>query len=167
MSKIIKTLIGIIGLFLIVSACQEDPNPSKTKPSGMNPNIYPPILNVVIDGETIGTTSGSYCWNQEVSRNHEVTECADMEDPVVIEKEKEGEPPSFSSGSIVELEFSESDWPTSLHVTVQTSTNENEQDITLADQTFNLPEESDDYIYRVTADWEQGDTSHAFMIKVE
>ena len=167
MTKIGKFAILVVGmfLFLFLSSCQTETDASISV--GKNPKIFPPILNVIIDGETIGTTSGSYCWTEEVSRNHEVGECTDTEDPVVIEKAKEGEPPTFPAGSAADLEFSISDQPTSVSLTVQTRTDGTEQDVTLADQTFNLPQEPDDYIYRVLVDWEKGDTSHAFIIRME
>lgn len=165
MTKIVKFAILVVGMFLVLSACQAETNASITL--GEDPKIFPPILNVIIGEETIGTTSGAYCWTEEVSRNHAVGECIDTEDPVVIEKAKEGEPPAFPAGSTVELEFSISDQSTSVLMTVQTRTDGTEQDVTLTDQTFHLPEEPDDYIYRVSADWEQGDTSHALIIRVE
>ncbi|MCM2677259.1 hypothetical protein [Alkalicoccobacillus plakortidis] len=93
MTKIGKFVIFVVGMFLFLSACQTETNASITL--GKDPKISPPILNVIIGEETIGTTSGAYCWTEEVSRNHEVSECTDTEDPVVIEKAKEGEPPAF------------------------------------------------------------------------
>ncbi|MEK4563503.1 hypothetical protein MKX54_02290 [Alkalihalobacillus sp. FSL R5-0424] len=149
----------VFSVFVFLYGCQaEDPN--QILPEGPTPSSSsPPLLTVTIDNELIETTQGSYCWGNV---------CTDSEDPLLIEKAKDGEPPSFAPNSLVTLSYSETEQPDTLHLIYQTKTNQTEVEVSHVEQEFELPEQAGIYYYRTFASWESGgDISHAFRVAVE
>ena len=149
----------VFSMFVFLFGCQaEDPNQSL--PEGPTPSSSsPPLLTVTIDNKTIDTTLGSYCWGNV---------CTDSEDPLLIEKRKDGEPPSFDPNSLVTLSYSETEQPDTLHLIYQTKTDQTEVEVSHVEQEFELPEQAGIYYYRTFASWESGgDLSHAFRVAVE
>jgi hypothetical protein len=149
----------VFSIFVFLFGCQaEDSN--QILPEGPTPSSSsPPLLTVTIDNKTIDTTLGSYCWGNV---------CTDSEDPLLIEKRKDGEPPSFDPNSLVTLSYSETEQPDTLHLIYQTKTDQTEVEVFHVEQEFELPEQAGIYYYRTFASWESGgDLSHAFRVAVE
>ncbi|MEY8749364.1 hypothetical protein [Alkalicoccobacillus gibsonii] len=161
----------VFSMFVFLFGCQAGTlSENKTDPTEVpSPplTIVPPLLTVIINDEILSTTQGSYCWSEERSKKHSMTECADTEDPLLLEKAKEGEAPSFAPNSPVTISYSGAEDLETLGVVFQTAGNDTELEVTLDQQEFELPDEPGVYYYRTFASWEIGDTSHAFRVAVE
>lgn len=148
----------VFSMCAILFGCQsENSNQSSEGPTPSSSS--PPTLTVTIDSETLDTSQGSYCWGNV---------CTDSEDPLLIEKRKDGEPPSFAPNSLVTLSYSEARQPDTLHLIYQTNTDQTEVEVSHVEQEFELPEEAGIYYYRTFASWDSGgDISHAFRVAVD
>ncbi|MBM0066524.1 hypothetical protein [Alkalicoccobacillus gibsonii] len=167
-----RTLVLLVfSMCAILFGCQAGTlSENKTNPTEVpSPplTIVPPLLTVTINDEILSTTQGSYCWSEERSKKHSISECADTEDPLLLEKAKEGEAPSFAPNSNVTISYSGAEDPKTLGVVFQTADDDSEVEVTLDQQDFELPDEPGVYYYRTFASWDIGDTSHAFRVAVD
>ncbi|MFP7493121.1 hypothetical protein SFC66_04965 [Terribacillus saccharophilus] len=150
---ILKKAIGVVSGLLVLGVVlffvyPKDESQSEPKP---------PDLQVQAGEETVTAKQGGYSWkdgNQAVS--------VDSADPA--EDLDAGQALSAVSGAMVELDFQKP--PQSLEVErkAEDGSWENQQ---VYDSQLELPELSDDYIYRISGQWEQGEASYAFLVKAE
>ncbi|PAD34663.1 hypothetical protein [Terribacillus saccharophilus] len=117
----------------------------------------PPVLQVQAGEEIITANQGGYCWNE---RGKAV--CVDATDPAEDLEERQGV--SAVSGGNVELVFDNPPYAIEVEGKSIGGRWEKQQ---INNLQMELPETKDNYIYRVSGQWEQGDVSYAFLVRAK
>lgn len=148
-----RKAIGIVGCLVVLGILlfltfRQDLSP---------PDPTPPDLQVQAGEEVITAKRGGYCWNENGK-----AVCVDAADPAEDLDEDQGL--RAVSGENVELEF---DSPPEVIEIEWKSEGGRWEELQMNDLQLKLPEPKDNYIYRISGQWEQGDVTYAFLVKAE
>ncbi|SDC43523.1 hypothetical protein SAMN05421663_102413 [Terribacillus halophilus] len=147
-----KTIVFVSGVLfasvVLLLIFQRNENPSE--PTS-------PDLKVHAGEEVITAKRGGYCWNENGK-----AVCVDAADPAEDLDEDQGL--RAVSGGNVELEF---DSPPEVIEIEGKSEGGRWEELQMNDLQLKLPEPKDNYIYRISGQWEQGDVTYAFLVKAE
>lgn len=123
-------------------------------------NLKPPKPTITIENNTVEVAQGSYCWRGFI------TQCVDMISPPDIFKHHELKPVVVSPGAELKIEFNRKPLENTLDASIWFSNDEIEN-APLNDNVLLVPKEKGVYIYSVSAHWEKGSSSYAFVIEVK
>ena len=124
-------------------------------------NIKPPKPTITIENNTVEVVQGSYCWGGLIN-----VQCVDKISPPDIIKHQELKPVVVSPGAELKIEFNRKPQENTLGVYIWFSNDEIEN-APLNDNVLLVPKEKGVYIYSVSAHWEKGSSSYAFVIEVK
>lgn len=124
-------------------------------------NNNPPDPIVTVKGDKIEVVQGSYCWRGFIN-----AECVDMISPPDIIKHEELKPFVVSPGEKMLIEFKKEPKKNTLVVNIWIN-NEETESVSISDNVLLAPKEKGIYVYDVSARWERGSSSYAFVIVVE
>lgn len=120
-------------------------------------NLKPPKPIITIENNTVEVAQGSYCWGGQ---------CVDMISPPDIIKHHELKPVAVSPEAELKIEFNRKPQENTLVASIWFSSDEVEN-APLNDNVLLVPKERGIYIYSVSAHWEKGSSSYAFVIEVK
>lgn len=123
-------------------------------------NVTPPSPTITVEDKNVEVAQGSYCWNGLINAG-----CVDMTSPPEIIKDHEFKPVVASPESELNIEFKNTPQENTLNVN-QWLTNEKTANVHIRDNKIVLPKEKGVYGYDVSARWEKGDSSYAFVIEI-
>ncbi|MCG7344479.1 hypothetical protein MHZ92_10060 [Sporosarcina sp. ACRSL] len=124
-------------------------------------NLTPPKPTITIEKKTVESAQGSYCWNGLMKQ-----QCVDMITPPELIKHHELTPVAVSPGAELTIEFNRKPQENSLVTSIWFS-NDEVENVPLHDNVVVVPREKGVYIYNVSAHWEKGSSSYAFVIEVK
>ncbi|MGP7817679.1 hypothetical protein [Niallia sp. 01092] len=121
----------------------------------------PPSPIITVGDKKVEVAQGSYCWDGLFN-----SVCADTSSPPEIIKHQELKPVVVSPQSQLKIEFENKPKENTLGVN-RWLTNEKTENVPLSDNVILLPKEKGVYLYDVSARWEKGSSSYAFVIEVQ
>lgn len=124
-------------------------------------NNNPPKPLITIESENVEVAQGSYCWRGVIN-----SRCIDMTSPPDIIKRKELKPVVVSPKDRIKIEFKKEPKVGTLNVNRWIS-NEETKSVSLNEDFFIAPKENGVYVYDVSANWERGSASYAFVFEVK
>lgn len=124
-------------------------------------SVKPPSPTITVEDTKIEVAQGSYCWDGILN-----SVCADMTSPPEIIKHHELKPVVVLPESELKIEFKSKPQENTINVN-KWLTNEKTEDVQIKDNMVILPKDKGIYVYDVSARWEKGDSSYAFVIEVK
>ena len=124
-------------------------------------NLKPPKPTITIENNTVEVAQGSYCWRGLIN-----AQCVDMISPPDIIKHHGLKPVVVSPGAELKIEFNRKPQENTLAASIWFN-NDEVENVSLNDNVLLVPKEKGIYIYSVSAHWEKGSSSYAFVIEVK
>lgn len=121
----------------------------------------PPAPTITVGDNKVTAAQGSYCWDGFFN-----SICADTSSPPEMIKNQKLKPVIVSPGSELKIEFKSEPKENTMEVNIWLS-NEEIENVPLSENVILLPKENGVYIYDVSAKWEKGSSSYAFVIEVQ
>lgn len=154
-----KKILLLFMIFLLVS-CSSDENRQDASSEGSSMK-EPPKIFLKYQDQTIEAVQVSYCL--EVEKGEEVSViCVDTSGPLELIKHQIG---SLTVGpqSTIQVVFEDYDTDYNLNYVDEDVLGE----IIFTSDGFQVPDQTGEYIYELTASWASGSASYAFKIHVE
>ena len=123
--------------------------------------LGPPKPKVMIDGDEIPFTQGSYCWTGLFS-----AKCVDMHYGGPFEMGTKHRPTAVSPNGEIRIQFQEPPLKGMLKIT-QWSDENNMQLVPAQNGKIKVPNEEGIFVYEIEARWSGGSSSYAFSIEVK
>jgi hypothetical protein len=123
-------------------------------------NVKPPSPSITVEDKKVEVAQGSHCWDGLINAG-----CVDMTSPPELIKFHELKPVVVSPESELKIEFKNTPQENTLNVN-QWLTNEKTENVQVKDNRIVLPKEKGVYAYDVSARWEKGDSSYAFVVEI-
>lgn len=121
----------------------------------------PPMPEVSIKNTKVPTTQGSYCW-----KVLGFGRCVDKIYSSPFEMGSELTPIGVMPNSEIKIQFESK--PLSGSLVVELWLDENTKEIIeIKNNKIKVPSQKGVYIYHITSNWKQGDSSYAFSVEVE
>jgi len=124
-------------------------------------NVKPPTPSITVEEKKVESVQGSYCW-EALLRGV----CADMISPPELIEFQELKPVVVSPQSRLKIEFKKEPKENTLIVN-RWLTNGEIENVPISDNVVLLPNEKGIYVYDVSARWDNGSSSYAFVIEVK
>ncbi|WP_079480287.1 hypothetical protein [Halobacillus salinus] len=121
-------------------------------------NSGPPKPYIVVGDDEIPSTEGSYCWDSGAS-----SKCEDKVFRDAFEMAAQHEPTSVREGEEIEVKFTP--FPDEFQL-VQWKEGGERKQVVVKDGNIYAPEQPGLYVFQIHAEWEQGDATYAFSVKV-
>jgi hypothetical protein len=123
-------------------------------------SVKPPLPTITVEDKKVEVAQGSYCWDGLLN-----SVCADTSSPPEIIKNQDLKPVVVSPQSKMKIEFKNESQENTLNVN-QWLTNDKTENVPINDNVILLPKEKGIYVYDVSASWDKGSSSYAFVIEV-
>ncbi|SNZ02566.1 hypothetical protein SAMN05421503_0142 [Terribacillus aidingensis] len=121
-------------------------------------NLSSPHLEVKANKEEIAAKKGAYCWSE-----NEQSVCTDTEDPASnLDQSYE-----IHAVSDLEAELVFNNSPEKIEIERRDEDGRWEKQLMKDNSYFQLPDSEGTYVYRVAAQWEQGNVTYAFRVVTE
>ncbi|MCH1627114.1 hypothetical protein [Fredinandcohnia quinoae] len=123
--------------------------------------VKPPTPILTVEDKKVEGIQGSYCWDGLL-----YSVCADTSSPPEMIKNQDLKPIVVSSQSNLKIEYKNKPQENAVKVN-QWLTNGNTKDVPINDNAIQLPKEKGVFVYDVSARWEKGSSSYAFVVEVK
>lgn len=123
-------------------------------------NSKPPTPIITVGEKKVEVVQGSYCWEGLFNNV-----CADTASPPEMIKHQRLKPTIISPESAIKIEFKTEPNKNSIGVNQWLQNGETEN-VPLNENIITAPKEEGVYVYDVSARWDKGDSSYAFVIEV-